>query len=90
MTRNGGGGNLELQAAPQRFDFITPGQMGINQGLRTGAYGSAAAHHGVLGDGVSVAARLWSQATPGKFWSANITEAASAGYYLILGRSSSR
>lgn len=75
---------LELQTAPERFDFISQVQLGLNQGrVRVGAYGSATRRtYGVLGDGVNVAARLMSQASPGEILvSQSIVEAAAASYY---------
>jgi len=75
---------LELQTAPERFDFISQVQLGLNQGrVRVGAYGSATRRtYGVLGDGVNIAARLMSQAGPGEILvSQSIVEAAAASYY---------
>ncbi|HXV41895.1 MAG TPA: adenylate/guanylate cyclase domain-containing protein, partial [Anaerolineae bacterium] len=75
---------MELQTSPQKFDFITQVQLGLDQGrMRAGAYGSPARRtYGVLGDGVNIAARLMSQAAPGQIMvSQRIVEACQQSYY---------
>lgn len=59
---------LDLIALPAELSYITGIQIGISRGLmHAGAYGSTARRtYGVLGDEVNLAARLMSQAAPGR------------------------